>query len=65
MAENKSTYEKMLEKFHIRGNVKPLSEEEHIELSQELNVGMSLFLLEQKRQQVKAQKELANFIINT
>lgn len=65
MVENKSTYEKMLEEFHAQGNVKSLSGEEHIELSQELNVGMSLFLLEQKRQQAKAQKELTNFIINS
>jgi hypothetical protein len=64
MTENKSTYEKMLEKLQEQGNIKSLSGEEHLELMRELNKGMEEFSIEQKRQQAKAQKELASCVLN-
>lgn len=64
MIDNKSSYEKMIESLQNEGKIKTLSGEEHIELMYELSKGMVDFCHNNKRQQVKAQKEISELILN-
>lgn len=64
MPDKKSLYEEILEKLQAESKIRVYTEEENIQVMEELNEGMEEFLFDQKVKEKEAELELAGIILN-
>ena len=64
MIPTKSLYEKIMQELEAEHKVRVFTEEQNIQVMEELNEGMEDFLIHQKVNEKEAELELAGIILN-
>ena len=64
MQPTQSLYEKIMQELRAEQKVRVFTEEQNIQVMEELNEGMEEFLIHQKVNEKEAELELAGIILN-
>ena len=64
MAKEKSLYEQIMDRLQADSKIRVYTEDENIQVMEELNEGMEDFLYDQKVKEKEAELELAGIILN-